>query len=100
VLPAFADSHEHLMEASRNTLTVPVERARRIDEFTAMIVAPAGNAAPGGWVHTSMAWHESNLAENRLTCPSSPRLHHRRRQTDARPRWPLRSGRGHAEREP
>ena len=27
VLPAFADSHEHLMEASRNTLLVPVDRA-------------------------------------------------------------------------
>lgn len=26
LLPAFADSHEHLMEASRNTLKVPVDR--------------------------------------------------------------------------
>ena len=28
LLPAFAESHEHLMEASRNTLLVPVDRAR------------------------------------------------------------------------
>ena len=28
VLPAFADSHEHLMEASRNTLLVPAGHGR------------------------------------------------------------------------
>jgi predicted amidohydrolase YtcJ len=66
VLPAFADSHEHLMEASRNTLLVPVDRARSVAEFTGMVAAAAGDAAPGGWIVTSMAWHESNLAENRL----------------------------------
>jgi predicted amidohydrolase YtcJ len=66
VLPAFADSHEHLMEASRNTLLVPVDRARSVAEFTGMVSAAAGDAAPGAWIVTSMAWHESNLAENRL----------------------------------
>ena len=66
VLPAFADSHEHLKEASRNTLLVPVDRARSIAEFTAMVADAARAAGPGMWVLTSMAWHESNLAENRL----------------------------------
>jgi predicted amidohydrolase YtcJ len=66
LLPAFADSHEHLMEASRNTLLVPVDRAQSIAEFTAMVAAAARDAAPGSWIMTSMAWHESNLAENRL----------------------------------
>ena len=66
VLPAFADSHEHLMEASRNTLLVPVDRARSIAEFTALVAAAARATAPGAWIVTSMAWHESNLAENRL----------------------------------
>jgi predicted amidohydrolase YtcJ len=66
VLPAFADSHEHLMEASRNTLLVPVDRARSLAEFTGMVSSAARDAAPGGWILTSMAWHESNLAENRL----------------------------------
>ena len=66
LLPAFADSHEHLMEASRNTLLVPVDRAQSIAEFTAMVAAAARDAAPGAWIMTSMAWHESNLAENRL----------------------------------
>ena len=66
VLPAFADAHEHLMEASRNTLLVPVDRATSVAEFTGMVAAAARDAAPGAWVLTSMAWHESNLAENRL----------------------------------
>jgi len=66
LLPAFADSHEHLMEASRNTLLVPVDRADSIAEFTAMVAAAARDAAPGEWIMTSMAWRESNLAENRL----------------------------------
>jgi predicted amidohydrolase YtcJ len=66
VLPAFADSHEHLMEASRNTLLVPVDRARSIAEFTGMVADAARAAPPGEWILTSMGWHESNLAENRL----------------------------------
>jgi predicted amidohydrolase YtcJ len=66
VLPAFSDSHEHLLEASRNTLLVPVDRARSIAEFTAMVSAAARDAEPGAWIVTSMGWHESNLAENRL----------------------------------
>jgi len=66
LLPAFADSHEHLMEASRNTLLVPVDQARSVAEFTGMITDAARNVAPGKWILTSIAWHESNLAENRL----------------------------------
>src|SRR5215472_227628 len=66
LLPAFADSHEHLMEASRNTLLVPVDTARSVAEFTGMVAAAARDAAPGEWVLTSIGWHESNFAENRL----------------------------------
>jgi predicted amidohydrolase YtcJ len=66
VLPAFADSHEHLMEASRNTLLVPVGTARSVTEFTGMVSAAAQAAAPGEWILTSIGWHESNLAENRV----------------------------------
>jgi predicted amidohydrolase YtcJ len=66
LLPAFADSHEHLMEASRNTLLVPVDKARSIAEFTRMVADAAQAAPPGQWISTSMGWHESNLAENRL----------------------------------
>jgi predicted amidohydrolase YtcJ len=66
LLPAFADSHEHLKEASSNMLLVPVDRARSVAEFTGMVADAARHAAPGGWVLTSMGWHESNVAENRL----------------------------------
>jgi len=66
LLPAFADSHEHLMEASNNTLLVPVDTARSIGEFTGMITTAARDAAPGEWILTSISWHESNFAENRL----------------------------------
>ena len=56
LLPAFADSHEHLMEASNNTLLVPVDTARSVAEFTGMVAAadtrrvffPAGRAHDGG----------------------------------------------------
>ena len=66
LLPAFADSHEHLMEASRNTLLVPVDKARSVAEFTGMVADAARAAPPGQWIMTSIGWHESNLAENRL----------------------------------
>jgi predicted amidohydrolase YtcJ len=66
MLPAFADSHEHLMEASRNTLLVPVDQARSVAEFAGMVADAARDAAPGAWILTSIGWHESNLAENRL----------------------------------
>jgi predicted amidohydrolase YtcJ len=66
LLPAFADSHEHLMEASRNTLLVPVDKARSVTEFVGMIADAVRDAAPGKWILTSIGWHESNLAENRL----------------------------------
>jgi predicted amidohydrolase YtcJ len=66
LLPAFADSHEHLMEASRNTLLVPVGKARSVAEFTGMVSAAARDATSGDWILTAMDWHESNLAENRL----------------------------------
>jgi predicted amidohydrolase YtcJ len=66
LLPAFADSHEHLMEASRNTLLVPVDEARSVGEFIALVSAAASDAEPAAWISTAMDWHESNLSENRV----------------------------------
>ena len=66
MLPAFADSHEHLIEASRNTLLVPVDKARSVAEFTGMLAEAAKAARPGAWIVTSIGWHESNLAEDRV----------------------------------
>jgi hypothetical protein len=69
VLPAFADSHEHLVEASRNSLLLPVDEARSVAEFTAMVATAAAAVPAGQWILTSIGWHESNLAENRLPHP-------------------------------
>jgi predicted amidohydrolase YtcJ len=66
LLPAFDDAHEHLMEAGRNTMRVPVDGAHSVTEFLAMVHEAAASAAPGAWIITSMGWHESNLAENRM----------------------------------
>src|SRR5262245_57079095 len=65
-LPGFADAHEHLLEASRNATLVPVDRARSLGEFVTMVGDAAAGLTPGAWVLTSMAWHESNLAEQRM----------------------------------
>jgi hypothetical protein len=54
------------LEASRNVLLVPVDRAGSITQFTAMVSAAARDLPPGAWIVTSMDWHESYLAENRL----------------------------------
>jgi predicted amidohydrolase YtcJ len=66
ILPAFADSHEHLVEASRNSLLVPVDRARSVADFRKMVADAASDVPSGNWILTSIGWHESNLAENRL----------------------------------
>jgi len=66
LLPAFDDAHEHLMEASRNTMLVPVDGARSLEEFLGVVGDAARSSRPGEWIVTSMGWHESNLAENRL----------------------------------
>ena len=52
ILPAFSDSHEHLMEASRNTLLVPVDQARSVAEFTGLVSQAARMAPTGTWILT------------------------------------------------
>jgi predicted amidohydrolase YtcJ len=66
LLPAFCDAHEHLLESAKNTALVPVGQARSLAEFAAAVGRAADAAAAGQWVQTSIAWHESNLAEGRL----------------------------------
>jgi predicted amidohydrolase YtcJ len=66
LLPAFYDTHNHLREATHNLTFVPVERARSVAEFVDLIRARAAQTPPGEWVQTSNAWHERNLAEQRL----------------------------------
>lgn len=66
VLPAFSDAHEHLMEASRNALLVPVDDAGSVAEMTRRLAAAAGTVPEPQWILTSISWHESALTEGRM----------------------------------
>ena len=65
-LPAFYDTHNHLLEATQNARFVPVNRARSIAEMVALIREQAARTPAGRWIQTSNAWHEQKLAEGRL----------------------------------
>jgi predicted amidohydrolase YtcJ len=66
VLPAFTDTHNHLMLAARNILGVPVSQATDIPRIIALIRERAGQTPPGRWIVTAADWHELQLAERRL----------------------------------
>lgn len=66
VLPAFVDTHNHLMFAARNVLGVPVSRAGDIAEFVELIRQRAARTPSGSWILTAVDWHERRLAERRL----------------------------------
>jgi predicted amidohydrolase YtcJ len=66
VLPAFVDTHNHLMLAARNILGVPVSRARAISQVVELIRERAAHTPPGRWIITAADWHELQLAERRL----------------------------------
>jgi predicted amidohydrolase YtcJ len=66
VLPAFVDTHNHLMLAARNILGVPVSGASDISEIVALVTDRAARTRPGQWIITAADWHELQLAERRL----------------------------------
>ena len=66
MLPAFFDTHEHLLEAARNLELVPVDRARTLAELLELIRDRARRTPPGQWIQSSSGWHESQLREARL----------------------------------
>jgi predicted amidohydrolase YtcJ len=66
VLPAFVDTHNHLMLAGQNILGVPVSRAASIPRLVAMIAERAAQTPPGQWIRSAADWHELGLAERRL----------------------------------
>jgi predicted amidohydrolase YtcJ len=66
VLPAFFDTHEHLLDSARNLGRVQLEDALSIGELVGMIAERAQRTPDGEWVQTSNGWNESNLAERRL----------------------------------
>jgi predicted amidohydrolase YtcJ len=57
LLPAFFDTHNHLFEAALNALLVPVDRARSIAEFVALVRQAAAQTPAGQWIRTTNAWN-------------------------------------------
>jgi hypothetical protein len=66
VLPAFNDTHNHLLEATRNATFVPLSEAHEVSDVITLIKDRAARTAAGRWIQTSNAWHEQQLKERRL----------------------------------
>ncbi|WP_167357490.1 amidohydrolase family protein [Streptomyces cellostaticus] len=66
VLPAFDDTHTHLIFAGHSAHDVPVHRARTIGEFLDLIRHRAATTPEGRWIRTTTNWQELNLAERRM----------------------------------
>jgi len=80
VLPAFDDTHTHLIFAGRSAHDVPVHQACNIPEFLDMIRQRAEVTPEGRWIRTTTNWQELNLAERRM--PTAAELD---RATDRHP---------------
>ncbi|GAB3990456.1 amidohydrolase [Actinoallomurus acanthiterrae] len=66
VLPAFDDTHTHLIFAAHGAHDVPVHQARNIAEFLDLIRRRAETTPAGQWIRTTTNWQELNLAERRM----------------------------------
>ncbi|MFF2146575.1 amidohydrolase [Kitasatospora sp. NPDC058190] len=66
VLPAFDDTHTHLIFAGLGAHDVPVHQARTIPEFLDLIRRRAAITPEGQWIRTTTNWQELNLAERRM----------------------------------
>jgi predicted amidohydrolase YtcJ len=80
VLPAFDDTHTHLIFAGHSAHDVPVHRAENLGEFLELIRQRAAATPPGEWIRTTTNWQELNLAERRM--PTAAELD---RATDRHP---------------
>ncbi|MER5636069.1 amidohydrolase [Kitasatospora sp. NPDC002227] len=66
VLPAFDDTHTHLIAAADSAHDVAVDGARSVAEFLELIRARAERTPAGEWIRTAGHWQELNLAERRF----------------------------------
>lgn len=66
VLPAFDDTHTHLIFAALSAHDVPVHRATTIGEVLDLVRERAAVTPPGEWIRTTTNWQELNLAERRF----------------------------------
>ena len=72
VLPAFDDTHTHLIFAGFSAHDVPVHTARTIAEILELIKQRAAVTPEGEWIRTMTNWQELNLAQRRM--PSADEL--------------------------
>jgi predicted amidohydrolase YtcJ len=87
VIPAFDDTHNHLILAAADLSAVPADQAHSVAEMVALIRERAAQTPPDTWIRTSTAWDESNLVEKRL--PTGAELD---QATQAHPVWVQRGG--------
>ena len=80
VLPAFDDTHTHLIYAALGAHDVPVHQAHDIPEFLDLIRQGAKVTPEGEWIRTTTNWQELNLVERRM--PTAAELD---RATDRHP---------------
>ncbi|OLZ69024.1 amidohydrolase [Streptomyces sp. IMTB 2501] len=80
VLPAFDDTHTHLVFAGHSAHFVPVHQARTLAEFLDLIRQRAATTPEGEWIRTTTNWQELHLAERRM--PTAAELD---RATDRHP---------------
>jgi hypothetical protein len=66
VLPAFDDTHTHLIFAGHGAHDVPVHLARDLPEFLDLLRRRAAVTPAGEWLRTTTNWQELNLAERRM----------------------------------
>ncbi|MFI6157130.1 amidohydrolase [Kitasatospora sp. NPDC051170] len=66
VLPAFDDTHTHLVMAAHSVHGVPVHRARDLAGFLDLIRERAATTPAGHWITTTVNWQEALLAEQRM----------------------------------
>ncbi|GAB3891746.1 amidohydrolase [Kibdelosporangium lantanae] len=66
VLPAFDDTHTHLVFAGLSAHDVPVHQASTIAELLDLIRQRAATTPAGEWIRTTTNWQEFNLAERRM----------------------------------
>lgn len=66
VLPAFDDTHTHLMLAAQMQFDVPVHTAKSLQELLGLIREHASKSEPREWIFTTTNWQEFNLPEKRL----------------------------------
>ncbi|WP_031227149.1 amidohydrolase [Streptomyces roseochromogenus] len=66
VLPAFDDTHTHLIFAGHSAHDVPVHQARTLAEFLDLIRQRAATTPEGEWIRTTTNWQELHLAERRM----------------------------------